>query len=242
MRARIDINEVEAATKIRAKYLRAMENEEWDLLPGPTFVQAASCAPTPSTWAWTRTCWWTSIKLRHEGPPSTSRCPITADLGQRAAAPACTRRRDLAGLGHRPVDRGPAGGADGARRAQRGAAAPHPPDDPARVATCARAPPPRPTRVSLRLIPEGVVYACVRNGADELLLSDTLQPGAQTETYRAKRLRVTLGNNSVRMRVNGRTLAVAPERRRDQLRADARRPPAPVAGRERVLTGASGVC
>ena len=39
MRQRIDITEVEAATKIRAKYLRALENEEWDLLPGPTFVK-----------------------------------------------------------------------------------------------------------------------------------------------------------------------------------------------------------
>ena len=39
MRAQIDITEVEAATKIRAKYLRALENEEWDLLPGPTFVK-----------------------------------------------------------------------------------------------------------------------------------------------------------------------------------------------------------
>ena len=39
MRNRIDITEVEAATKIRAKYLRALENEEWDLLPGQTFVK-----------------------------------------------------------------------------------------------------------------------------------------------------------------------------------------------------------
>src|SRR5690348_5184226 len=39
MRRRIDMTEVEAATKIRAKYLRALENEEWDLLPGPTFVK-----------------------------------------------------------------------------------------------------------------------------------------------------------------------------------------------------------
>lgn len=40
MRARIDVSEVEARTKIRAKYLRALENEEWDLLPGPTFVRS----------------------------------------------------------------------------------------------------------------------------------------------------------------------------------------------------------
>src|SRR5579871_3929698 len=40
MRARIDISEVEARTKIRAKYLRAIENEEWDLLPGPVYVKS----------------------------------------------------------------------------------------------------------------------------------------------------------------------------------------------------------
>ena len=38
LRAKIDIVEVEEATKIRAKYLRALENEEWGLLPGPAFV------------------------------------------------------------------------------------------------------------------------------------------------------------------------------------------------------------
>jgi cytoskeleton protein RodZ len=40
MRARIDIGEVEARTKIRAKYLRALENEEWDLLPGSVYVKS----------------------------------------------------------------------------------------------------------------------------------------------------------------------------------------------------------
>src|SRR5689334_13467446 len=40
MRARIDVSEIEAETKIRARYLRALENEEWDLLPGPTFIKS----------------------------------------------------------------------------------------------------------------------------------------------------------------------------------------------------------
>ncbi len=39
MRQKIDIAEVESATKIRAKYLRALENEEFGLLPGNTFVK-----------------------------------------------------------------------------------------------------------------------------------------------------------------------------------------------------------
>src|SRR5579884_4056060 len=40
IRARIDMSEVEASTKIRAKYLRAIENEEWDLLPGVVYAKS----------------------------------------------------------------------------------------------------------------------------------------------------------------------------------------------------------
>src|ERR687895_824592 len=40
MRQKIDIAEVEQATKIRAKSLRALENEEFALLPGSTFVRS----------------------------------------------------------------------------------------------------------------------------------------------------------------------------------------------------------
>src|SRR3954464_5584654 len=39
MRQKIDVADVETATKIRAKYLRALENEEFGLLPGNTFVK-----------------------------------------------------------------------------------------------------------------------------------------------------------------------------------------------------------
>src|SRR5215218_6482548 len=39
MRQRLDIADVEMRTKIRAKYLRALENEEFGMLPGPTFVK-----------------------------------------------------------------------------------------------------------------------------------------------------------------------------------------------------------
>ncbi len=39
LRHNVDIGEVSAQTKIRAKYLRALENEEFDQLPGPTYVR-----------------------------------------------------------------------------------------------------------------------------------------------------------------------------------------------------------
>src|SRR5919109_1398153 len=40
IRDKVDITTVEDATKIRAKYLRALENEEWGVLPGPTYVKS----------------------------------------------------------------------------------------------------------------------------------------------------------------------------------------------------------
>jgi cytoskeleton protein RodZ len=38
-RRKLDVRTVEEQTKIRTKYLRALENEEWDTLPGPTYVK-----------------------------------------------------------------------------------------------------------------------------------------------------------------------------------------------------------
>ncbi len=40
MRAHIDVSEIEEQTKIRAKYLRALENEEWGLLPGAAYTKS----------------------------------------------------------------------------------------------------------------------------------------------------------------------------------------------------------
>lgn len=37
-RRKIDLSEVEAATQIRIRYLRAIENEQWDVLPGGVYT------------------------------------------------------------------------------------------------------------------------------------------------------------------------------------------------------------
>lgn len=39
-RRKLSLAEVEEATKIRGRYLRALENEEWDELPGETYARA----------------------------------------------------------------------------------------------------------------------------------------------------------------------------------------------------------
>ena len=81
MRARIDISDVEAATKIRAKYLRAMENEEWDLLPGPTFVRSFLRTYAEHLGLDARLLV-DEYRLHHEGLPEQEPLPITANLGQ----------------------------------------------------------------------------------------------------------------------------------------------------------------
>ena len=40
IRRKIDIASIERATKIRAKYLRALEAGEFEALPGPTYVRS----------------------------------------------------------------------------------------------------------------------------------------------------------------------------------------------------------
>jgi cytoskeleton protein RodZ len=40
IRRRVDLAQVEADTKIRVRYLRAMENEEWDILPGGSYTRS----------------------------------------------------------------------------------------------------------------------------------------------------------------------------------------------------------
>src|SRR3954452_19865907 len=86
MRARIDITEVETATKIRAKYLRALENEEWDLLPGPTFVK--SFLRTYGEYLGLDvTHLLEEYKRQHERPSDLDQLPISPHSTARSRAP-----------------------------------------------------------------------------------------------------------------------------------------------------------
>ena len=91
MRRRIDMTEVEAATKIRAKYLRALENEEWDLLPGPTFVKtflrtyAEYLELDPRMLV-------EEYRQRYERPSTQDLTPFGPGMGGRAAAGSGQRR------------------------------------------------------------------------------------------------------------------------------------------------------
>ncbi|HEV2775670.1 MAG TPA: helix-turn-helix domain-containing protein [Solirubrobacteraceae bacterium] len=212
MRARIDISEVEAQTKIRAKYLRALENEEWDLLPGPTYVKSFLRTYAEALDLDAKLLV-DEYKLRHERLSEVELQPINA------AAPGRERRRQkpilppwffvaviIAGLVFALYLLGNSGEDDP------GTAATPPPPTTATSERPAATPPParraRPTRVRLRIEATGAVNVCLKAGDRTLINGQTLEAGQRTPTFRSRRFRLTLGNNSARLRINGKTRRV----------------------------------
>jgi cytoskeletal protein RodZ len=215
MRRHIDMSEVEAATKIRAKYLRALENEEWDLLPGPTFVKTFL-----RTYA-------EYLGLDPRG--------LVEEYRQRYERPAMHELSPLGGLGGQRRRRGPPPllgpglalllgviilvgflyvlGTIGQPKGEGTA----PPQGRASSPTAAkkahkrkRHKPAAPTQVSLRLTAMGTVYVCLvdANGT-KVINGSTLTAGQTTRTYRSKRFRANFGNGAIRMRVNGKSYPAA---------------------------------
>jgi cytoskeleton protein RodZ len=208
MRARIDISEVESATKIRAKYLRAIENEEWDMLPGPTFVKSFVRTYAEYLGIDGRLLV-EEYKLRFEPPPSdTELQALGPPVGpRRTPRPPRLSRAWVVGLSAAGlivllVILGSIGSGD------------NNPPVATQPATTPREPAPKPRAVPtvarLTLIPTGEVYVCLRNAKDSLVVNDTLTPDGGSKSFRGRRFRVTVGNSSIKMRVNGRTLNVAP--------------------------------
>src|SRR4051812_19990247 len=102
MRARIDISEIESETKIRAKYLRALENEEWGLLPGPAYVRSFLRTYAEALGLDAKLLL-EEYKLRHERPSDHDLMPIGAprrrgSRGGATLAPAARRREPRRGV------------------------------------------------------------------------------------------------------------------------------------------------
>jgi cytoskeleton protein RodZ len=218
MRNRIDISEVEAATKIRAKYLRALENEEWDLLPGPTFVKTFLRTYADYLGLDARNLV-EQYRARYERPSAQELAPFGAGIGSRRRRP---RRPILApwmmvvaGVlilvvalyflgrwGDEPEREAtaptptptatPSGGNDGEKKKKRKEA------------------PAKPTVARLQIQPTGPVSVCLENAAGEALIGNlTLQANQDTETFRSKRFLVSFGTGEAVMRVDGKAYQVS---------------------------------
>jgi cytoskeleton protein RodZ len=216
MRRRIDMTEVEASTKIRAKYLRALENEEWDLLPGPTFVKtflrtyAEYLELDPRLLV-------EEYRQRYERPASQDLTPFKP-TGRRAQR---RRRRrtpvgpilvvvlGLAGLLAALYALGSWGGAGDDTPPNRVVGTPTATPTPTATATAKPKRRRTATSVSLKLTAIKQVYVCVVDAQGKAVVNGViLQPGASTKTLRSKRFRVNLGNDGVRLRAGGKTYRV----------------------------------
>jgi cytoskeleton protein RodZ len=224
MRRRIDMTEVEAATKIRAKYLRALENEEWDLLPGPTFVKtflrtyAEYLELDPRMLV-------EEYRQRYERPS-------TQDL--RPFKPGAARQRQR----RPPRRRGPSPplllavgvivvllavlfvigskwGNDNSKAPPIASTTPTPTATPRATAT----PTPakkrtshkraQPATVSLRLTATQDVYVCVVDAKGKPVVNGvTLAAGKSTPTLKSARFRMNLGNANLKLVANGKTYPV----------------------------------
>src|SRR5271169_2242640 len=225
MRAHIDVSEIEAKTKIRAKYLRALENEEWGLLPGPTFVKSFLRTYAQALGLDAKALV-EEYRLNYERPSEAALEPIVSSPQHgRSRAP---------GPGRSPI--GPSrgylalvgvvgvvivllivglvagGGGSSSPPAPPTASASHAHTAHARGAT----PPSSATagnsdQVALSLRATAPVYVClIGDDGHKLIPGRELQPGQSTPTYHAKHFEITLGNASVTMFVDGRAKAVPP--------------------------------
>jgi cytoskeletal protein RodZ len=225
IRARIDISEVEARTKIRAKYLRAIENEEWDLLPGPVYVKSFLRTYGDFLGVDTRQLV-DEYKRRYERPTDQDLRPISArsrDRERRRRRPrlgpigavvlvlvAVVVALYFIGGGLNSESSSTTTPASVAGRSTGTAGTTHATTTTAHKHKHKPKPPP-PTTVTLKLTPTSTVYVCVEDGNGKRLVPGvTYGAGQSIPTAIGKKLLVTLGNSSVRMKVNGRTVPVAP--------------------------------
>lgn len=218
MRARIDISEVEAETKIRAKYLRALENEEWDLLPGPTFVKTFLRTYAEVLGLDSRLLV-EEYKLRHERPSEEALRPISPpQAGRRRPQPQGIPRGYVIGLllvlllgTFYLLGRGDDKKDSGSKTTSTASTT--------TASTTPQATKPKPAAVApvkqpskfvrLQIVPTGPVYVCLQAAGDRTLVSGViLQRGAATRKYRSSRFRLTLGNSAARLIVNGQRRAV----------------------------------
>ena len=220
MRARLDVSEIEAQTKIRAKYLRALENEEWSLLPGSTFVKSFLRTYAQALGLDGRALV-EEYRMHHERPADAAFDPIASTPPRQRQRPPRSgpSRAYMVSVGVVGlvivlliVLLATSGGSSKKGAATTTAAkskASHARRHPASVSPAARtttAP-----LVALSLKPSAEVYVClIGDNGRKLIPGSTLTAGESTPTFHARRFMLNLGNNAVTLYINGRARTVPP--------------------------------
>ena len=224
MRARIDVSEIEAQTKIRAKYLRALENEEWDLLPGPTFVRSFLRTYAQALDLDAKALV-EEYRLNYERPSEAALEPIVSTP---SSSPARTRVPSRPSRGYMALVAivgvvivllvigllSQGGGSNTPTTSTTAVVVHHhtPHAHGTASAHTTHATGASSKVVALSLRPSAAVYVCLidNDNGRKLIPGLELQSGTSTQTFHAKRFTLTLGNSSVTMFVDGIARTVAP--------------------------------
>ena len=217
MRQHLDIADVESKTKIRAKYLRALENEEFGMLPGPTFVktflrtyaEALGLDPQVLVEEYRAT-----YESREEAEHLQPLGP-TAVARERRRGPGPPRGPWVAigllvvlvvgallliGLIGGDEEGGGGGGSEQAGNERTTETTPTTKTEPEKPA--------RPKRVTLRITPNNPVYVCLDTGPETDVTFEGILDAPRT--FRGRRLRVNLGKTDVQVTVNGKPVQIEP--------------------------------
>ena len=211
-RRKIDLADVESETKIRVRYLRALENEEWDVLPGGAYTR--SFIRTYATFlgldgerladTYRREFEQTAAErpARHEPVPAPR--PPASGGGGGVSRVALAGLISLALIAILIVIGLLSGGSEDtgqAPSAKKGRSDGH-------KAVHKRAQ--RVSAVTLRLAAEADVWVCLVNAkGNNLIAGETLAAGTQTRPYRSDSFTVSFGNGSARMQVNGKQVPLS---------------------------------
>jgi cytoskeletal protein RodZ len=226
MRARIDVSEIEAETKIRAKYLRALENEEWDLLPGPTFVRSFLRTYAQALGLDGKALI-DEYRLHYERPSELEHQPVMSPPRRTPSRPHQGRPGFSRGYAIATAvfavlivllivgllsGKGSGGPSSSTQAGSTGSQHTHEPSHGDRHTTHSTTSAHNGTssRVALSLTPTGPVYVCLIDAAgSKRIPGETLEPGGYTpRTYHSSHFELVLGNNAVTMRVDGKVLSV----------------------------------
>jgi cytoskeletal protein RodZ len=216
MRRRIDMAEVESATKIRAKYLRALESEEWELLPGPTFVKTFLRTYAEYLELDARLLV-EEYKQRYERPAGMDTTPLNLRRQRRTRRVAPRIGPGIVVVLGVVVLLGAlyvlgVSGNSGDDNKEPPAAVGTPTPAPKKKSKKKRkAAPAKP--VSVSILATGQVYVCMEDARGRPVINKrTLEAGQKTRTYRSRSFKVTFGTAEARIRQNGKSYRVAESR------------------------------
>jgi len=206
-RRKIDLSEVEAAIKIRVRYLQAIENEEWDALPGGAYTRGF--IRTYAGYLGLDGDRLADDYRRSTAPPGGERAPKRVEpvpTGMRRSQPRVSNRLliaavclvlaavlvgiALAGGGGGGSSRSPSAaksrGKDGGKQGEKPATAAKP-------------------GVAMRLAATAEVWVCLLDASEQPLVDgQILAEGEEAGPYRSNGFELALGNGSVTVYVDGK--------------------------------------